>query len=41
MVSCTDEKLRTLPPMDGTRRSQMISFIIAMRCFSMTKISGE
>ena len=30
-----------LPPIEGTRRSQMISFIIVMRCLSMTKISGE
>eukprot|EP01022_Parablepharisma_sp_SALTPOND_P017907 TRINITY_DN290_c1_g1_i2.p1 TRINITY_DN290_c1_g1~~TRINITY_DN290_c1_g1_i2.p1 ORF type:complete len:1623 (-),score=570.02 TRINITY_DN290_c1_g1_i2:20056-24924(-) len=41
MVSCTDEQRRVLPPMEGTRRSQMISLIMVMRCFSMTKISGE
>ncbi len=40
MVSCTEVKLRVLPPIEGTRRSQMISLIMVMRCLSMTKISG-
>ena len=41
MLSCTDENLRVVPPMLGTRRSQMISLIIVMRRLSMTNSSGE
>lgn len=40
MLSCTDENLRVLPPMLGTRRSQMISLIIVRRRLSITNSSG-
>ncbi len=41
MLSCTDENLRVVPPMLGTRRSQMISLIMVRRRLSITNSSGE
>ncbi len=41
MLSCTDEYLRVVPPMLGTRRSQMISLTIVSRRLSITNSSGE
>ncbi|XHO68546.1 hypothetical protein BCC1697_005032 [Burkholderia gladioli] len=40
MLSCTEVKRRVVPPMLGTRRSQMISLIIVRRVFRKLKISG-
>lgn len=40
MLSCTDVKRRVVPPMLGTRRSQMISLTIVSFVFRKLKISG-
>ncbi len=40
MLSCTDVKRRVVPPMLGTRRSQMISLTIVSFVFKKLKISG-
>lgn len=40
MLSCTDVNRRVVPPMLGTRRSQMISLIIVSFVFRKLKISG-